>query len=108
MKKIFLGTLVLVAGLAAGQAADVKENWTAHCAKCHGAAGKGDTKMGQKVGVKDYTDPKVQASFTDEEAFKATKEGIVDKGKEKMKGFGEKLSDQEIKDLVAHIRSFKK
>src|SRR5688500_12287701 len=27
-------------------AADAKANWDKHCAKCHGADGKGQTKMG--------------------------------------------------------------
>ncbi|MDD1750412.1 MAG: cytochrome c [Methanothrix sp.] len=92
----------------AAQAADVKQVWEENCAKCHGPDGKGKTRMGQKLGVRDYTDSTVQASVKDEDAAKAIKEGVKQDGKEKMKGFGDKLSDQEIKDLVAHIRSFKK
>jgi cytochrome c6 len=89
-------------------AADVKENWEKNCQKCHGADGKGDTKMGKKAGVKDYTDPKVQAELKDDEAFKTVKEGLVKDGKKLMDAYGEKLSDDEIKALVAHMRSFKK
>ena len=89
-------------------AADAKENWEKHCAKCHGPDGKGDTKMGKKAGAKDYTDPKVQAAVTDEAAFKAIKEGLKDKeGKVAMKPV-ENLTDEEIKALVAHMRKFKK
>jgi cytochrome c553 len=40
--------------------------------------------------------------------FKAVKEGLKEDGKEKMKPFAEKLKDDEIKTLVAHVRSFKK
>jgi cytochrome c553 len=72
------------------------------------ADGKGQTTMGKKAGAKDYTDAKVQESFTDEQAFKATKEGIEKDGKPVMKPYAEKLTDDEIKELVAHIRSFKK
>ena len=42
-------------------AADAKSNWDDNCAKCHGADGKGDTKMGHKLDIKDFTDAKVQA-----------------------------------------------
>jgi cytochrome c553 len=109
MKKVVI--LAVALGMAAGltvKAADAKENWTANCAKCHGADGKGDTKMGKKAGCKDYTDPGVQAKMKDEEAFKAVKNGVKEGDKEVMKPFGDKLSDEEIKALVAHMRTFKK
>jgi cytochrome c553 len=89
-------------------AGSVQENWDKHCAKCHGADGKGQTKMGKKIGAKDYTDPKVQAAVTDEKAFDAIKFGFKDKGDKPLMKPTEGLSDQEIKELVAHIRTFKK
>jgi len=108
MKKILL--LATIFGFAAAitaSAADAKENWDKMCAKCHGPDGKGQTKMGQKIGVKDFTDAKVQAAFKDEDAFKALKEGLKDsEGKTLMKPV-EGLSDDEIKALVAQVRSFK-
>src|SRR5437773_4743284 len=89
--------------------ADVAENWTKHCGSCHGKEGKGDTKAGKKADVKDLTDAKYQASFTDEQMFKQIKEGMKDKnGKEKMKAFGGTLSDEEIKALVKFVRGLKK
>jgi cytochrome c6 len=107
--KIKLITTLFVAAVAASlTAADVKEIWTRDCQKCHGEDGKGQTKMGAKAGVKDYTDAKVQAEMKDENAIKAIKEGIKEDGKEKMKAYGDKLSDDEVKALVAHVRSFKK
>jgi mono/diheme cytochrome c family protein len=61
------------------------------------------------VDVKDYTDAKLQAELTDEKAVKTIKEGIKDdKGKERMKPYGELLSDAEIKSLIAYLRAFKK
>ncbi len=110
MKRIIVaGLALLVAGAVSAMAADAKETWDKDCAKCHGADGKGKTKMGEKLGVKDYTDPKVQESMKDEEMVKAIKEGVKDKetDKTKMKAFSD-LSDADIKALVAHIRSFKK
>src|ERR1043166_3071549 len=90
-------------------AADVAENWTKHCGSCHGKEGKGDTKAGRKADVKDLTDPKYQANFTDEQMFKQIKEGMKEKnGKEKMKPFGGTLSEDEIKALIAFVRGLKK
>jgi hypothetical protein len=67
--------------------ADVKANWSKHCTKCHGEDGKGQTTMGKKLKVADYTDPKVQAKFTDEEMIKITKEGKKEGSKTLMKGY---------------------
>jgi len=64
--------------------------------------------MGKKLGVKDYRDAKVQSAFSDGEAARAIKEGVKTSGKETMKPFGSKLSDADIKALVAYVRSLKK
>jgi cytochrome c553 len=108
MKTTILAAIIAFAMTMAVRAADVKETYDKQCAKCHGPDGKGQTKMGQKLGIKDYSDAKVQAEFKDEEAFKAIKEGRKDKdGKVLMKP-AEGVSDDEIKALVAHFRTFKK
>lgn len=109
MKKILLLAFIFTAAaVISSPAADAKDIYAKSCAKCHGKEGKGDTKMGQKSGCKDYSDPKVQAELKDAEAFKAIKEGLKDKkGKQAMKP-AEDLSDAEIKELVAYMRSFKK
>ena len=109
MKRIIPLLIAVVATPALSVcAADAKANYEKDCAKCHGADGKGDTKMGKKLGAKDYTDPKVQAELKDDAAFKATKEGLKDKdGKVLMKP-AEGLSDDDIKALVAYMRTFKK
>ncbi len=107
MKHIFAGALI-AAGAAIALAAPVAENWENHCAKCHGADGKGQTKAGKKLNVKDDTDAKVQAEMTDDAMIKATADGVFDKaGKERMKAYKEELSAAEIKELVAYIRKFK-
>ena len=108
MKKLAVITCaLLMAGVISGRAADAKAIWTKDCAKCHGEDGKGKTKMGEKVGVKDYTDAKVQAEMKDEKMAKAIKEGIKEDDKTKMKAFAD-LSDDEVKALVAYVRAFKK
>jgi mono/diheme cytochrome c family protein len=108
MKKIIMLAAVLgfTAAISAS-AADAKENWDNLCAKCHGADGKGQTKIGQKLGVKDFTDAKIQADLKDDAATKALKEGLKDAdGKTLMKPF-DTLTDDEIKALVAYVRGLK-
>src|ERR1017187_7449512 len=80
MKKLLTLSIAIIAVSAlSASAADAKANYESNCAKCHGADGKGQTKMGQKLGVKDYTDAKVQADLKDDAAIKAIKEGLKDK-----------------------------
>jgi cytochrome c553 len=109
MKKLLAISIAIIVGaVASASAGDAKATYEKDCAKCHGPDGKGATKMGQKLGCKDYTDAKVQAELKDDVATKAIKEGLKDKeGKVLMKP-AEGLSDSEIKDLVGYIRSFKK
>jgi cytochrome c553 len=109
MKRILMLAAILgAAGALTASAADAKENWDKVCAKCHGPDGKGQTKMGEKLAIKDLTDAKVQAAFTDADAFKALKEGLKDaEGKTRMKPV-ENMSDDDIKALVQHVRTLKK
>lgn len=108
MKKVILLAALLAIPAISASAADAKAIFDKECAKCHGIDGKGQTKMGQKYGAKDYTSAKVQAELKDEAAFKAIKEGFKDKdGKVLMKP-SENLTDAEIKELVAYLRKFKK
>jgi cytochrome c553 len=108
MNKISLIVVTLLAAsVISASAAESKETWEKACAKCHGADGKGDTKMGKKLDIKDLTDAKVQASLKDEEMFKAIKEGVKDGDKTRMKA-AEGLNDDEMKALVAYVRTLKK
>ncbi len=109
MKKLLvIGLTVFVASAVSALAGDAKASYESNCAKCHGTDGKGQTKMGQKLGIKDYTDAKVQDALKDDAAIKAIKEGLKDAdGKTLMKP-AEGLSDDDIKGLVAYMRTFKK
>jgi cytochrome c553 len=99
-------TVILAIGATSALAATVGENWENQCAKCHGPDGKAQTKMGVKLKLKDYSNPVSLAKFTDADLTKATAEGVKENGKEKMKGYSDKLSADEIAALVKHIRGF--
>jgi len=103
-----IAALALATAALSTYGADAAANWTAQCAKCHGPDGKGDTKMGHKLDIADLTDPKMQAKFTDDDAFKAMKNGRTDAtGKTTMKAI-EGLSDDEMKALIPYVRALKK
>jgi len=109
MKKlVVISVALLIAGAVTVRAEDAKENWEKNCTKCHGPDGKGKTKMGEKLAIKDYSDAKVQEAVKDDAMAKAIKEGVKDGEKIKMKAFGDVLSDDEIKALVKYVRDFKK
>ena len=86
-----------------------EENYKKHCIGCHGADGKSQTRLGRKSGAKDLSDKANQTKLTDEDAFNGIKNGRKNsKGEEKMEAFGDVLSDKEISELVAYVRTFAK
>jgi cytochrome c6 len=95
---VFLVIIIASSGAACG--ADGAALWAQHCASCHGKDGSGNTTMGKKLGVQDYTK---QQGFSDAEAT-----NVIKNGKGKMKGYKDKLSDADVKTLVAYVRSLKK
>jgi mono/diheme cytochrome c family protein len=109
MKKLIMLTIAaMAAATLSARAGDAKALYEQSCLKCHGAEGKGDTKMGQKLGVKDYSTAAVQDALKDDAAFKSIKEGLKDAdGKTLMKP-ADGIADEDIKALVAYMRTFKK
>lgn len=110
MKPILFSTLTAAAVVllpVTAAAADASENWTGHCAKCHGPDGAGKTKMGARLKIRDLTSAEVQKEFTDEQAFAAIKDGVKEEKGSKlaMPGFAEKLSDEEITAMLSLVRS---
>jgi len=73
--------------------------YKAKCASCHGADGKGATPAGKATKARDFCSEEVKKE-TDEEWT-----AIVVKGKNKMPSYDKKLTDAEIKEAVAYIRS---
>jgi mono/diheme cytochrome c family protein len=96
--------LVGIAFLSAPAKADTaaaEATYKAKCAMCHGADGKGETATGKAMKVKDFASEDVQkmsdADLTD----------AIAKGKAKMPAF-KTLTPDQVKDLVAYVRSFGK
>jgi mono/diheme cytochrome c family protein len=105
MKKLIcLLALSLSAPALADDAATLKL-YKAQCATCHGLDGKGGTTAGKKVGVKDWTDPKVLKPLSDADIEKQLKEGLTKDGKELMPSFA-KLGDDKLKALIVYVRQF--
>src|SRR5690349_6462167 len=80
---------------------DMAALYKSKCQACHGANGKGDTLLGQKLGAKDFHSPEV-AKMADTELIEALKNG-----KGKMRGYEGKLTDDQMKALVRYIHSLK-
>jgi cytochrome c6 len=91
---------IVLASSGAAFGADAAALWAQNCASCHGKDGSGNTAMGKKLAVKDYTKDQ---GFSDAEAT-----NVISNGKGKMKAYKGKLSDADIKALVAYVRGLKK
>jgi cytochrome c6 len=72
-----------------------------HCKSCHGDDGRGKTKAGEKLDLKDLASAEVQA------ASDAQMRKLIAEGKGKMPAYAKKMSDEEIDLLVAFVRKFK-
>jgi cbb3-type cytochrome c oxidase subunit III len=99
MKRIALAiaTLALV---TSARAEDGHALFSAKCASCHGPDGKGQTKMGEKLGVKDLTKSTLS---------EADLEKTIETGKPpKMTAYKGKLSDAEIKAVAEYVKGLAK
>jgi cytochrome c6 len=106
MKKLIQACMILLAlaflsasMFAADSGADV---FKAKCASCHGASGAGDTAMGKSMKLKDLGSAEVQGQSD------ADITNVIANGKKPMPGYKGKLTDDQITDLVKHIRTLKK
>ena len=94
-----LATSTVTTAYAAGPGADT---YTAKCQMCHGATGLGDGPAGKAMGAKPFNSPDY-INASDADLIAATKTG-----KGKMTGYAGKLTDAQIADVVAYIRTLQK
>lgn len=84
-------------------AAKIESVYLQHCARCHGADGRGETTLGKLYGIPNLTMAALHARFSDKELS-----AIINGGQGGMPGFKKYLSKAEITALVAHVRRFRK
>jgi len=92
---------VSLAGPAFAQAPGA-DTYKAKCAMCHGADGLAATPMGKNLKILSFKDP-AQVKATNAQLIKSTTDG-----KGKMPAYKGKLTDAQIKDVTAYIRSLQK
>jgi mono/diheme cytochrome c family protein len=85
--------------------AEAKKYFGYDCAICHGAAGdgKGDLAASMDLKMKDWRDASSLAAISDSEIF-----DLIVKGKGKMIGEGDRISQEMVWKLVNYVRSFTK
>jgi len=76
--------------------------YKAKCAVCHGADGAGDTAIGKSMKLRSLKSPE-DVKATDAELFRQTKDGVG-----KMQGYAGKLTDDQIREVVAYMRFLQK
>src|SRR5574341_1637465 len=92
----------------AGDAVKGKAKYQELCAACHGASGKGDgpAAAGLPTKPRNHTDATYMGKLKDQQIFETIKKGGQGVGKSPiMPPWGGQLSDEQINDLVAYIRT---
>lgn len=113
-KSIRLLTAVLLAaplimvsfGLAAAKET-ATDNYKLYCVQCHGTkgTGKGINAPFLSVAPRNHASAKDMGELSDDNVFKAIKSGGEAVGKStQMPSWGAVMTDDEIKDMVKHLR----
>ena len=100
-------TTLLMASFSAQAKESAADNYKAYCVQCHGMEGngKGVNIRDMSVLPRDHTDAKSMSTRSDESLFKVIKEGGSSISKSVlMPTWAGTMSDEEIQDLVQHLR----
>lgn len=92
---------ILIAGPAFSQGPGA-DTYKAKCAMCHGTDGLATTPTAKNFKVLSFKDP-AQVKLTDAELIASTKDG-----KGKMPAYKDKLTDAQVKDVIAFVRTLQK
>jgi cytochrome c6 len=95
-KAVIAVTMLAFSAVAFGESG--KDIFVAHCQSCHGPNGIPSPGMAKMMGVK----PASEYTSSAEEMFKSVRDG-----KGKMKPFAGKLTDDQIRQVVAFFRTLK-
>ena len=101
-------------GAIPGSSGDAKaglEIYKKNCLRCHGERGRGDGPAAKLLKTKptDWSDKAKMSSLSDQDLFKMISKGGEAAGKSKlMPAFAGKLSDQDVQNVIAFIRSLSK
>jgi mono/diheme cytochrome c family protein len=96
--------ILLAASIAAPAYAQAPgaDTYKAKCAMCHGADGLAATPMAKNLKILSFKDPSM-VKAPDAQFIASTKNG-----KGKMPAYAGKLTDAQIKDVIAYIRTLQK
>jgi mono/diheme cytochrome c family protein len=97
-----LGVAALVARAFSAPSPSGADLFKSKCAMCHGPDGGGNTPMGKRLNLRDLRSSDVQKHTDDELA------AIITNGKPPMPAYGKTLSSDDIRQLVAYLRSIAK
>jgi mono/diheme cytochrome c family protein len=96
---VIVAAATATTALAQGSGADT---YKTKCLMCHGATGLGDTPAGKSMGALPFNSPDLLKA-SDADLIAATTNG-----KGKMPAYKGKLTDPQIKDVIAYIRTLQK
>jgi mono/diheme cytochrome c family protein len=99
---IRIGVVGLLAASTMGYAQSGEATYKSKCQMCHGADGTGNTPAGKSTKVRSFSSPEVM-KLSDDDLIKVTKNG-----QGKMPAYAGKLTDDQIKDVIAHIHTLQK
>lgn len=103
MKRIVMIALVLVSSVGIASAEGAGKNiFASKCSICHGPDGSGKTSMGKALNIADLHSATVQ-KMSD-----ADLKNVITNGKNKMPAFKGKLTDAQMGDVLAYIRTLAK
>ena len=97
-----ISVVSLLAAATVSFAQDGAATYKAKCQMCHGATGMADTPAGKSTKARPFNDPDVM-KMSDADLI-----NITTNGHNKMPAYKGKLTDAQIKDVVAYIHTLQK